>query len=29
MAIARGEGIDISEPCRELLDEIAARARAA
>ena len=28
MAIARGEGIDISEPCRELLDKIAARARA-
>jgi hypothetical protein len=29
MAIARSEGVDISEPCRELLDKIAARARAA
>jgi hypothetical protein len=28
MAIARGEGIDISEPWRELLDKIAVRARA-
>ena len=27
MAIARGEGIDIAEPCRELLDKIAARTR--
>ena len=27
MAIARGEGIDISEPWGELLDKIAARAR--
>jgi len=30
MAIAHAEGIDVSEPCRELLDRIAAaRARAA
>ena len=28
MAIARGEGIDIAEPCRELLDKVAARTRA-
>jgi hypothetical protein len=30
MAIARAEGIDVSEPCQELLDKIAAaRSRAA